>query len=103
MKGTIVRIGSVSDAGVVSGWEIEGGGIGIDYTRGLVCGYTVAELREIAERNKFNALREWVRAEIDYALARQTEGADGYAHSSNVERHAADRLFEQLKSVMSDD
>ena len=59
-------------------------------------------MRELKDE-KFNSLREWVRAEIDYALAGESEGADGYKQSAIAERDKADRLFEQLKSVMSDD
>ena len=41
-------------------------------------------------------LREWVRAEIDYAMARNEPEADGYSSSAILEREIASTLFAEL-------
>ena len=42
-------------------------------------------------------LRQWVRAEIEYAVALATPGADDYLRSCVGEREQADRLFTELR------
>lgn len=46
---------------------------------------------------QLEALREWVRAEIQYALAQGEEGSDGYRGSAHAERDVAERLFDALR------
>lgn len=50
----------------------------------------------------YELLREWVRAEIDYALASTQEGPDGYLYSHHAERDIANELFEKLKRSTHD-
>ena len=45
-------------------------------------------------------LREWVRAESEYANALNTEGSDGYLQSAYGEREVANRLFADLKKKL---
>lgn len=45
----------------------------------------------------YELLREWIRAEIYYALASNEEGADGYYCTARDDRDVADRLFEKMK------
>lgn len=46
-------------------------------------------------------MREWVRAEISYAIANNSEGPDGYYGGGYSEEKEADRLFEALKRHLS--
>ena len=45
----------------------------------------------------YDKLREWVQAEISYAIAGTQPGADGYYGSDREEGRIADRLFDELK------
>jgi hypothetical protein len=53
-----------------------------------------------------NLLREWVLAEIDYAIAQREEDSEGYRSSAHGERDVAKMLFDKLcaaqQSVQSD-
>ncbi len=50
MKAKILKVGIVTDEGVVTGWIFDCLGVvtGIDYTKGLMAGYTIDELRLFA-------------------------------------------------------
>jgi len=55
MKGFIEKIGEVDESGQVTGWRISRGDYaGIDYSQNppIVCGYTVEELKQIANIKK---------------------------------------------------
>lgn len=41
-------------------------------------------------------LREWIRAEIDYAIAQQEVGADGYTSACHYEKEIANNLFNKI-------
>jgi len=41
-------------------------------------------------------LREWVIAEINYALAQLEEDSDGYRSSAHIDRDIANMAFEKL-------
>lgn len=47
-----------------------------------------------------NLLREWVKAEIEYAIASNEEDSSGYRVSALGERNVADRLFGELKTKL---
>lgn len=47
-------------------------------------------------------LREWVRAEINAAIADSQEGSDGYYGSGYAENEAADKLFLQVKQRLKE-
>jgi hypothetical protein len=49
-------------------------------------------------REQLTLLREWVRAEIEYAIECREEDSGGYRVSVNKERDYADTLFERLVS-----
>ena len=48
--------------------------------------------------NKYQmeALREWVRAEIEYAMASNEEGSDGYRQSAHSERDYAENCYQKM-------
>lgn len=48
---------------------------------------------------QLEALREWVRSEIDYSLELQNEF--GYRDGAYVERDAAEEAFDKLKSMFN--
>jgi hypothetical protein len=47
-------------------------------------------------------LQDWVRAEIEYALASSERDAEGYTLSCSVERDIADSLFEKIQNLLDD-
>ena len=49
--------------------------------------------------DQLEALREWVRAEIDYEMASNEEGADGYRQSAHNERDYAENCFNIFKKL----
>lgn len=48
-------------------------------------------------KEAMDLFREWIRAEIHYALESRCEGEDGHYHSAKYEEKEADSLFEDLK------
>ena len=46
------------------------------------------------------ALREWVRAEIYYALAENEEDSEGYKITSHGDRDVANQKLENLKDAL---
>ncbi len=52
--------------------------------------------------DQYEALREWVRAEIAYETASNEEGSDGYSQSAHGERDYAENCFQMLKEVFSE-
>lgn len=49
---------------------------------------------------QLEAMREWVRAEIAYAIAYSTTDEEGYHGSCRREEKEADQAFEKLKSTL---
>jgi hypothetical protein len=45
-------------------------------------------------------MREWIRAEIEYAIAHQEVGADDHRVSAQRALREADRLFELVKATL---
>ena len=41
-------------------------------------------------------LREWVKAEIEYAIADNEEDEEGYRGSAYIEKEEADKAFKKL-------
>jgi hypothetical protein len=48
----------------------------------------------------FELIRDWVRSEIDYAIALREEGEDGHTVSAVTEKKYADKMFGNLRSVL---
>jgi predicted HNH restriction endonuclease len=49
---------------------------------------------------QMESFREWVRAEIEYALEGREEGSDGYRCSARRERDAAQRAFDKVCAAL---
>lgn len=52
-------------------------------------------------KEQLDALIAWVQAEIEYAIASNQEGSDGYMASAHRERDVAERLEKQLRDLFA--
>lgn len=48
---------------------------------------------------QIEAMRKWVRAEIEYAIASREVGSDGYVQSAYNERDYAENCFQIVKKL----